>query len=780
MKFIKEYFLVILFLIVTSYSSLAYGEEGRSPVVHDVKIEFIGFQNASDEAVYAHIQVACGEEYNQSTVNQSIQSLYGTGLYNNIQVRLDPTSNGQSDVTFVLDPKPRITEIFFDGNEKFSTRRLQGKIETQTGVFLDEASLTKDVQTLLEFYRKAGFSDVIIEYTVCADAYTGKGEVTFHIDEGPKRRIGTICFVGNEPCKAHELKKLMKIKEWGFIAWVSGSGRFQREVFLDDLQSLRDFYRDQGYLDVEIDESRVLYDCPANNKINITICIIPGCQYKVGEVTISGNCLYPEEKLNRLLWVKEGDVFSPSKINQTEELLRDAYGQVGYIDTYAIAEKRPNINTGAIDINFAIHESEKAYVETIKIFGNSKTKSKVILRELALAPGDIFDLVRMKNSQRRLENTRYFEEVNFIPEDTGIPGRRNLLIGLKEGRTGSLNFGVSYNNIESFVGTIEFSQSNFDIMNYQNWFQGGGQKFRVKGRYGDRSKEFNINFEEPWLCERELAFGTGAYFTQSNFNSSLYNEARLGFETYLRKRLFGLVDGQLGYTFEEVNIKDVSPNASDEIKKEAGKKTISKLGLSLSYDTRDNFVYPTQGTTLGTSFELAGGPLGGETKYTRLSFTAAQWFPLYCYCDIFRYGEQVLLLGGRIATIMPYGGQRVPYYDRFFLGGPQTLRGYDFRAVGPKDSKGEPIGGNSVARLTAEYSVKVIDPVRFVVFYDWGICESSSWEWPLSKYNDDWGIGLRIFVMGAPLRLDWGFPIHGDGINDRKTNKFNISFGTTF
>lgn len=774
-----------LFLIFFSliFISNIHGASDDLPVINKIKVHFNKFQNASEEAVFAHIKIYEGQVYDQSMVTESIRSLYATSLYQLIRIQAEPLPDNRLDITFVLDPKPRISQLAIVGNQEVSTRRILKEIRAKIGGPVDESVLHFDVLTIKEYYYKRGFSNCEVCYEISTDESLGQASVCFKIDEGNKTRIQSITFCGHEPCKRSNLLDLMKTKEWGILSLITGKGRFREDIFYEDIETLRVFYRNQGYLDIEIADSDieiVQNEC----LVYITINIEKGIQYKVGNICLANNKRFTTEQLLTLLRIKEGDIFSPILIEASEEALRRAYGELGYLDSYAVAERKPNIETGAIDLQFIIHESDKVFVESIKIQGNTKTKSNVILRELALAPGDVFDLVRMESSEKRLQNTRFFESVSLIPEETNIPGRRNLSIAVNEGRTGNLQFSITFSSLELWVGQVEVSQSNFDITNYKHGFQGAGQKFRIKGRYGKKSNEIEISFEEPWVCERELAFGINLFRTEAKYLSDEYNELQQGVILYFRKRLWGLVDGQLAYTLQEIDIFNVDDDAPPAIERGEGKHTISKIGLALNYDTRDEIIYPNCGTNILLNSELAG--LGGSSKYVKLEATAAQWIPL-AEC-----GKQTLLIGGSTGTIMPYGGHKILFFDKFFLGGPDSLRGFEFRDVGPKERvrrkkkhhhRGhhwEPVGGDTFARFTLEYSVKIIDSTRFAAFYDWGFVNRKALDWSPGNYNDNWGVGLRVFVLNAPMRLDWGFPIRGDRHNAKKKMRFNFSFGTTF
>lgn len=766
----RKIIIILSIGIITCLASVAAPK--APPIVKEIVLDVKGPQNRSDEAILSQIKLVVGQEYDQKQATQSIKALYRTGLFRTINIRIDEIEENQIIVTFEMEANPIIDAINIEGNRRISCRKLYETIETKAGFPVNESQLTADVQKIRMLYEEKGHSGMDIRYVISYDDCTGKAVVTFCIDEGKKVRVQQICFIGNEPIKRRCLLGVMMTKQRNPLSFLTGAGKFKEDIFVDDLQHLRDYFRDQGYLDVEIPESGVTFSYSSPTSMCITITINKGRVYCVGDVCISGNTLYNAERLMALLCVKPGQVFSPSNIERDRELLTDAYGQVGYLETVVVAQRKPNLETGAIDVEYIIQESEKFFVESISIQGNTKTKSRVILRELLLQPGDVFDLVRMKNGQACLENTGYFDEVNLIPEATTIPGRKNLNIAIKEARTGSVDFGIAINSVEHLMGNVTITQSNFDFKNYRSWFQGAGQKFSMGASFGSRSKLFQLSFEEPSVCDRELAFGFNAFWKDSRYLSSLYDETRTGLEVYLRKLLFERVVGTLSYQFEVVDIRKVNPAANSEIQKEKGFRVVSKASFALSRDTRNNYVYPTQGSVLGLSVDVAG--LGGQTRYVALNGNAAFWFSPFDVED-----RQVFMVAGRTGTIIPYGGSNVPFFDRYFLGGPENLRGFVFHGVGPRIA-GEPIGGNTWAWGTAEYSIRILDPLRVAVFYDGGFVARDELAWDFDKYNDDIGFGLRIFVMGSPLRLDWGIPLRGDGVNDKKKIRFHFSYGVVF
>lgn len=741
-----------------------------------ITIKFVGTANVNEQVVRANMQVHEGGDFDDALLDRDIRNLYKTGLFEFIEIKREAVDPKTFNLVVEVTPKYRVLAVRFEGNRKVKAARLLKEIKTRANTALDERQVKDDSEKLHDYYQKHGYNQATITYRIDRDRSTGFGTVVFRIMEGEKVRIKDILFVGNAHIKSKALRGEMDTKRWWMFSWLTGNGRFKDDQFEDDLDKLRDYYREDGYLDVEIPEDRVTLDYPKPGRLVITIHINEGRQYHLGAVTFSGNKLHSSGLLRRLVKQKSGMVFAPSKIDKDAELVEDFYGRDGYLDTDVRVIRRPNIATGNIDVEYQIRESDRFNVESIVVEGNTKTKSTVILRELVLGPGDVFDTYRMKISKLRLQNTRFFDDVETTPQETNIPGRRNLRIVVKEGRTGNLTFGAGYSSLERASVFAEVSQSNFDLFNPGSLFQGDGQKFRIRLELGELASQAVISFEEPWLFQKQLDLGFTLFRTSSEYESSYYTEVDLGATISLRKRLFELVEAQLAYTYEVIEIQNVASDASPIILAQAGDTEESRLDLQLLRDTRDKIINPTSGNRVEVDLGLAGGPLGGHNNYYSMEFRGSQNF------ELFETQAQVLTLVARGGTKVTYGSTHVlPYYDAYYLGGPDDLRGFEYREVSPRDIYGEPIGGKSYNMFTAEYSLDIVSPVRFAVFYDVGDVNKGSFDFNPSNYQDDFGVGLRLFVMGAPLSLDYGIPLRGDHFYPNKQgNQFNFSFGTRF
>ncbi len=790
-----RFFLCALSLLLGALSAVSLhaqsylSQEGPAPTVEDIIIRFGSLENVSTDVIRAQIQLREGTPYNQNLVDRSIRSLYATGLFDSIEATVQELSPSSVNVIFTVYSKYRLQEIRLTGNKRYSDRRLLGKTSLRTGMVLDERSVDTAARDILEYYRNKGFTNAKVDYDIQRNESTGLGAVTIRINEGPRLQIDRIYFEGNEAFSDRRLRRVMETSRYKWwLSWLTGSGRFDENLFAEDLEKVRNFYRNEGYLDVRISDDDVIIE-ERGKDIVLTVNVDEGRRYYVGNIDVEGEEIFDEIILTRSLRMIPGDVFSPEALDKDLETLRDYYGALGYLEARIRAERVPNLQTGNIDLIYQIEEGEQFQVESIVVEGNTKTKSVVILRELILRPGQVFNTVWMKNSEARLRNTRFFDEVTLSPEPTNVPQRRNLKVSVREGRTGQFQFGAGFSSLERAVFFVELSQGNFDLFNYRSFFQGDGQKFRFRAQIGSRSNEVVLNVEEPWLFEQRLALGTTLYRQESDYNSTLYDETRAGIQIYMRKPLFELVEGQLTYTLENVEI-ELNPFTGaipEDILNEEGNRVVSKVGLALVRDTRNNLIFTTQGSRFTLTTEFAG--LGGNTKYVMMDSRNALYLPT------FETGEQVVAVLFRAGTIWPYAfddsrtgidRQDVPFFDRFFLGGPYSLRGFEYRDVSPRDDAypSYPIGGNSYGFASVEYSIKVAKPLRLAVFYDWGFVNEDEFDFGPGTYNDNWGIGIRLLVLGNPLSLDYGIPItvsnYGGNLDNDEGGQFNFSFGTRF
>lgn len=795
MRLLKSISISLYLITVVFPLTWAQDQEAEEyPVIRQIIPEFEGFRAVSNQFVLSNVQLRPGMNYNPALIDQSIRALYASGYYEFVEVRVEKAAENTVDVYFELVSKYTIERIRFNGNDKFSDSRLAKKAEIEedvrlaSGAPLDEYSVSLAAESLEAYYVKKRYPDVSVDYRITRNPETGYATIDFDIEEGGDLKIDDIIFEGNSVFKDKKLRKQLETKKDGWFSWITGSGRFDEKAFKEDLEKLRKFYRDNGYLDSEVDEDLVKFEFEGKNKVDIIITVSEGQLYYLGDLSIENNTVFTTGELLSQVKLETGQEFSPQDVDDAATAIRDYYTSRGYLDSVVRAERVPNMDNRRIDVVFRVRESERFYLESIRVEGNTKSKSTVIIRELALRPGDVFDRQRMEVSESRLKNTNYFEDVRLNPEPTNIPGRKDLGITVREGRTGNFTLGAGFGSVESAVVYFEVTQGNFDLFNWRSGFQGDGQKFRFRAAIGTQSNQIVVAFIEPWLFEQRLEFGVELYRTESDFNSADYSELRTGFEVFLRRRLFELVEARLSYRLELVEIFDVArgtgtlnPDGSitgDDVpnvfQAAEGEDLVSKVGLTFLRDTRDSFVFTRKGNRSSLSSEVAG--LGGDVNYYKFEAKTAHFIPTF---DTL---EQSLSIIARTGTVTPWGNSNdVPFYDRFYLGGPDTLRGFDFREVGPRDidDDEESIGGSTYSMISFEYMFRVAEPLGLVVFYDWGYVNSDDFDFSMSDYADNWGVGARILLMGSPLQLDLGIPITSpEGAGDG--TQFNFSFGTRF
>ena len=789
MRFFRSFFPFSFFLLglVALWSQVL--PEGKK--IAEIEIQIIGSKTLGESFILQNLQIEKGIPYEATAIDKSIRNLISTGSVEDVRVFLNPDKSDDEEVAIIFKvwTKPRIGKIKFEGNEKLSGKKLEKLISLNEGDLLDESTLKEDQHLLEEKYLEKGYWNSSVDSQVIRNDENEPVTIIYKIIEREKRTISKILFSGNESLESKQLLSEMETAPWRFWRFWSKRSKYIPQILEEDLEKVREAYRNEGFLDVQIEQSGVRLNPSGKSKIELSIDVKEGKRSFFGKQLIVGNVSIGTEDLLKLgsreKGLVEGSPYSPTLLSEERNRLRKKYGERGYLDARVKVVRTPNLKTNQIDLKFEISENNKFTVNSIMVRGNEKTKTIAIIRELALAPGETFDLLRMETSEARLRNTRFFEKVTIddepiVSQDPELQNtRRNLVVDVEEGRTGHVSFGVGFSTLEKAMMFAEFRQGNFDIMRWRSphRLQGDGQKFRLRLKLGARSNEARLAIEEPWFLNRRVAAGFEIFREKSDYYSSYYDEMRAGFEVYFRKRLFELVEGRMFYSFEDVVIDDVSTSAPVFIEEED--LSISKVGLTLSRDTRDSILFPSEGSIISLKKEFAGGVFGGDAEYGRLELQGAK------FIQTFSPMEQVLSVSGRTGTLGRFNGDPadVPFFEKFFLGGPYNLRGWDYRDAGVDPLIKEPQGGNSYSYGSLEYTFKVADPLRLALFYDGGYLREGDFKLlpgdDHEGWHDNWGLGVRIMVMGMPLRLDLGFPI-SDPSDSGGSPQFHFSGGSRF
>jgi outer membrane protein insertion porin family len=791
----------------------------KDPKVRTIRIQASG-SAVSEQFVRGFVALREGEAFSKEAVASTVRSLYATGRFAQASVEpvLDPQT-GLVDVVVTVEPRPILKGVEYIGGDGlvgpdaswFGGEELQDlRLEEP----LDMAQLRRSEIKLQEALRKKRpFTRVSSQLR---DVPGGK-MVSVVVDEGIELRIDTFRFEGAKSFERSELAEGAGLStseyRWYKWSWLMGTGRLDPEQYRDDCRKLRDFYRSKGYLDVQVEDADPQKICVVKDVsgsegwLDVVFKLTEGRRYTVGAMAIEGNRLgatdplFADGALRKVVaepslrrgahpvefdQLKSGDAFAVPAVEAAADKLKEYYGQMGYINARVETVRKPDLATGAIALRFIIEEGQRHTVRAIEIQGNTKTRSTAIARELALGPGEVFDLARTRVSEARLRNTQFFREVRVTSVPTSVPGQSDLRVSVTEGPTGQVSFGAGFSTVEGLVGFVEYAESNFDFSNPEGWYRGDGQKFRVRISVGNLTNSFEHSFEEPALWERDLAVGYSIERRFAGFASADYSVLTQGINLYARRRVFGNVEGRIGYNIREVSVDNVTATAPAEVAAEAasGGRMISSLSASLIYDTRDEFNFPTRGSRISFSEEIGGNGLGGDVKFLRTELRSGRWFLLS------PTAEQTLGVIGRVGLLTGTGGN-LPFYERFYLGGAYDMRGFNFNDVGGYDTYdtsfgNEPMGGLTYGYFSLEYTIKAAENLRFAAFYDHGIVNRAETDFGLSESNSNYGIGMRILMGGAVMRLDFGIPLQmtkvpGTNIevNDGGM-KFNFSFGTVF
>jgi outer membrane protein insertion porin family len=760
----RRYFVVFM-AVLAAFAPLQAQAPG--PIVRDIAVEYVGPPSISKERVLDNLATRLGQPYSERAAEADIRSLYATGGVANVRIFAEPFADGVK-VTVLLQGRPVIDEIVIEGAEQIRLKRVRREVGSKVGEVLTEERLEDDRQKILKLYQDRNYSDVDVQYRTEEIPGTNRVRVIIQISEGPRLIVRRIDFIGNDSVLRRDILKVMKTRPWNLLSFINKSGRLLPAQIEEDRAAIRTLYQNRGFADVEITDVQTQ---PLEKGVELIITIHEGIQYRVNTVKLEGVNVVPADEIRARLKMKDGSLFTPKGMGDDLKTLRDFYGTKGYVDMITVPEILP-AGPGAVDITYRVDEGVQSYVNLVNIQGNTRTKDRVIRRELAVKPGDVFDMTLVSVSRQRLENLNYFSRVEMAPADTIVPGRKDLNVIVEEKRTGSFNFGAGFSTIDSLVGFAELSQSNFDLFNWPR-FVGGGQRFRIRGQYGLQRKDFIASLTEPWFLGYKLSVGVEGYYREANFLSDVYDQSNYGMAIQARKEIWRSLSGRVEYRIEGIRIFNVDDaNAGQVIQDSEGTFTKSAVTGALVWDTRDNLFLTRKGELIELTSFIAGGGLGGNVQDYGISLEGAKYFLLPW--DI------IFLVKGELSVVDSWGdSDDVPIFDRLYLGGANNLRGFNYREVGPVDEFDNPIGGSSLGYTTFEVTFPVIPRVRFAIFSDFGFVNPGAYDFGTSNLNADIGFGVRLDLPIGPLRFDYGYPIIFESFNG-PPGKFNFNIGYQF
>jgi outer membrane protein insertion porin family len=757
-------------------------------------IEFQGNQKIEKEALERKVSLKPGDRIDADLVRQSIESLYEMGYFNQIRVSWD---QNRKALIFKIKERPVVQRILFSGNDEVEEDDLKEVISTEQYSILNIYQIQKDMKALREFYEGKGFYLAQIDYSLKELPRKPKEPegvlLTFEISELQQVKVQRVFFLGNEKFEDEELERVFKTREESFMSFLSGSGNFKEQDFKDDLQRLQLFYLSKGYVRAKVQEP-IVHLSEDKKWIDLTIRLEEGERYKVGDVDFAGDLLFTKEELQEGLSLQEDEWFSNLKLREDIQLLTEKYQDKGYAFTNVVPKSAIQDSERRVNLAYEIDKGRKVYFGDIKIQGNTKTKDKVIRRELEIFEGELFSGTGLRESRQNVERLGFFKpgsvRINYQPSEKN-PQVVNVTIRVEERQTGQLTLGAGYSSVQKTFFTLQVSQNNF---------LGNGQELRARAQLSDERKTYSLLFMEPYFMDTEWTAGASLFRLNNTIvRSHSYRTAgfdlRTGHPLWDKTRLF------VTYKYDETDIDQIldeeilvdqiesetgknEVDAKEQLKEELGQGVLSSVRAQVVRDNRNNRFEPTSGDYESVSMEFAG--IGGDKNFIKTEL------------DL-RYYKELSDNGWTFRTRLKMGGvsgisDDVPVDERFFLGGPSSLRGYREYSIGPQathiNDDGEevfrPLGGrySLFSNLELEYPLIREAGIKWVLFYDIG----NAWEdFPLNSSADsdsllqNYGFGIRWFSPIGVLRFEFGYPVtnRDEPVSDESPN-FTFMIGPPF
>ncbi len=763
--------LLLAFSFLQVFLSLAYSSDTEK-IVKAVDVK--GNKTVSSLTILAKVKTQVDQPLSSVVLNEDLKRLYGLGFFTDVRIEQEDLIDGIK-VMFVVVEKPVLSEIKIEGNKKIARDVIKKGMQSTVGDFVDQKRVRDDVEAVKKIYEKKGFSEAKIDDALDVNPDTNQAVLRILIDEGTKVRIRDIQIVGNTSLKAGDILGKIKTKKMEWWGWFH-SGYLNEEDLSEDIERIKALYDEEGFSDVDVKtDTAPVASAKDSGDIILKILINEGKKYLVGDIQLKGNSVIKSDEIMNAVKMTKSKPFSRRGLRLDVANIQDLYFEKGYLSAQIRSESVYNESTDHVDLNYTITENELTYVGRVRVQGNTKTKDIVIRRELRAYPGESFSGAKLKRSKERLYNLGFFEDVRFDTDPGATPNTRDLLVTVKEGKTGEFSFGGGYSSVDSIIGFVQIRQKNFD---WQNWktFTGAGQDFAMRFEGGSVRKNAELSFTEPWVFGYPYSFGFDLYrkeFNKSSNSGYFFSETKTGGDLRLGKEFTEYDKGLLMYKLEEVKISDIPDDASQALKDEIGKNVTSSVALTLTHDQRDNIYNPSQGFIISGTGEVAGGALGGDKNFTKIYGVASTYFK--------HFEKMVLELKGRVGVADAFGNsQDVPIYERYFAGGANTIRGYREQRVGPRDpGNQQPIGGDAYWIVNLEETFPIYpDLIKGAVFFDTGNVEEKIGDFGKGGLVSGLGIGVRVKTPIGPVKLDAGYPL--DDIPQEKKKLrfyFNISQG---
>ncbi len=695
-----------------------------------------GNKRIESEAIKKILKTRKGDVYLARHLRDDIKSIYKMGYFGDVRVEASSTPKGK-EVSFRVTENETIRNIRIKGNRKFEDKKIKEVISVRPGSILNIKKLQGDMRQIENLYKEKGYHQVKVAYETNAVSES-RADLDFIIKEGEKVITRAIHFEGNNAFESKTLKKLMKTEEKGFFSWLTSSGDLDREVLSQDVSKIAAYYHNHGYIEAKMAEPELTYE---GKWIYVNIKIDEGPQFKVGKVDIEGDLIGPKSELLKEMKITREKVYNRELIREDILVLRDMYSDAGH--AYADISPRIDLDREKLTANvtYLINKGPLVYFEKIIITGNTKTRDKVIRRELMVYEQELFSGKRLKRGARNLYRLDFFEDIKVNTTKGSADDKMMLKVDVTEKLTGAFSFGGGYSSVDNLFVMASISQRNLF---------GRGQILNLRAQLGGRTTRFTLSFTEPWLFDIPLSAGFDLYNTvwdyDTYYKDSTGGTLRFGYPVLDYTRVY------LSYNYDRSDIEDLQPDASLLITDMKGKNVGHTLTGTLRRDSRDRVFNPTEGSDNSFTIKHAGTPFGGDIGFTKYIVDSGWYIPLFW--------DTVGMLHGRGGFIHEDTVGKVPLWERFYMGGLGSIRGYGWRDISPRDpTTGDEIGGDRMVQFNVEFIFPVVKKAGLIglLFYDTGNVYDNGENINVGDFRKSIGYGIRWYSPIGPIRLEYGY-----------------------
>jgi len=699
----------------------------RPILIREVAVE--GSRRVQEAVILGRIRSAVGAPFNPSQASEDLRAIFNLGFFDDVQLKVEDFEGGVK-VTFVVTERPFVRDVEFVGNSKIGTTDLQDKIELKLGSVYNPVEVQRAREKLKEAYEDDGYFEVQISSEV-EKFSDGDVKVVFTINEGRKITIDRIVFRGNKGLTDKQIKAVMVTQERQYFVL---RGTVQRQKLEEDVERIVGIYQDHGYVQMRVER----YDTAVDReqaRVTITVDVVEGAQYKVGVIKVTGVTLVPEEEVRRQLGFKSGAVFSRTALRDGVRNITDLYSTIGRASADVLPRTDQQAATTTVDVTIEVVEGPEVYVERINITGNTRSEDRILRREIPFVEGDLFTLQKMQRARQRLINLGYFDMVNVTTQPGTDKTRIIVNVEVTERPTGIFSIGGGFSSVDSFVGTLDISQNNF---------LGRGWQLSLRIRAGANTQQGIISFTEPWLFDRPLSAGFDVFNIKRQYTE--YDYDSLGGAVRLSHPFAEYWRWQTSYRLTRDDISDVRDLTNSLLRDEIGTRVTSAVTVGLTRDSRDIVALPTKGGYTVMTVDFAG--LGGDSRFVKSIASTSYFYPIW-------FGH---ILSGRAEVGYGFGWSKepLPVFERFYLGGPNSIRSFKARHLSPVDEAGTRIGGTTEVLGNVEYLVPLPFNFRAAGFFDIGNVYGFTTKFDITDTREAAGAGLRWQSPFGPIRVDYG------------------------